>query len=338
MNLEALAIEMPASKNHPNRVPFRGVLTTVDLASDRPPAGARGHRVLLTKAGAEQALPSLIGMALDYTPAFDGHDSRRKAGIITSAEVVGSQLVVSGYLFARDFPDLMRELRAGSGRLGMSYELADARVRDVRAPVWTLDEATFTGAAILLKKKAAYENTSIELAANSAIRPSKPDIKPITEHQQHLENTMTHKQSEELINVTQRMAAAAEALGESIARLNAQHEELSVRVDKIVAALENGSDGGDDDDSEAILLKSRITELEAANADLREKASKLNNATIAANGRKTLPPMVTTLLAKSGVEVSDPMDAAALDAAMAPLSIEQRIAVKSQMAKAGLIS
>lgn len=338
MNIDALALQMPNVARHPNRVAFHGVLTTVDLASDRPPAGSRGHRVLLTKAAAEQALPSLIGMALDYTPAFDGHDSRRKVGIITSAEVVGNQLVVAGYLFARDFPELMRELRAGASRLGMSYELADARVRDVRSPVWTLDEATFTGAAILLKKKAAYENTSIELSAGVAKRSPAFDRQPITGTQKPLEKTMTQKQSEELINVTQRMAAAAEALSESITRLNAQHEEMSVRVDKIVAALETGAGnpGGDEDD-EAIILKSRVAELEAANADLREKASRLNTATIAANGRKTLPPLVSTLLAKSGVEVTDPMDAAALDAAMAPLSIEQRIAVKSQMAKAGLI-
>jgi len=318
MKLEALAVEMPNVTAHPNRVPFRGVLTTVDKASDRPPAGSRGHRVMLTKAAAEQALPSLIGMALDYTPQFDGHDSQRKAGIITSAEVIGSELVVAGYLFARDFPGLMRELRTNRGKLGLSYELADARVRDVRAAVWTLDEATFTGAAILLKKKAAYEDTSTELAATSETR---------------MERTMTQTQSDELINVTQRMASAADALSESITRLNAQHEELSVRVDKIVAALETG---GDEDD-EAILLKSRVAELEAANADLREKAAKLNTGTIAANGRKTLPPLVTSLLAKSGVEVTDQMDTAALDAAMAPLSIEQRIAVKSQMAKAGLI-
>ena len=148
---------------------------------------------------------------------------------------------------------------------------------------------------------------------------------------------MTHKQTEELMNVTQRMASAAEALSESIARLNAQHEDLSVRVDKIVAALENNGPG-DEDDAEAILLKSRVTELEVANAELREKAAKLNTATISANGRKTLPPLVSTLLAKSGVEVTDTMDAAVLDAAMSALSIEQRIAVKSQMAKAGLIS
>src|SRR5437588_5502714 len=75
-------------KKHPNRMPFRGVLTILDASSDRPPAGARGHRVVLTRAAAEAALPSLIGMAVDFTAGFDGHDARRKVGIITSAEIV----------------------------------------------------------------------------------------------------------------------------------------------------------------------------------------------------------------------------------------------------------
>jgi hypothetical protein len=44
--------------------------------------------------------------------------------------------------------------------MGMSYELADAHVADMRAPVWRLTRATFTGAAILLREKAAYRGTS----------------------------------------------------------------------------------------------------------------------------------------------------------------------------------
>jgi hypothetical protein len=44
--------------------------------------------------------------------------------------------------------------------MGMSYELADAQVADMRAPVWRLTRATFTGAAILLREKAAYRGTS----------------------------------------------------------------------------------------------------------------------------------------------------------------------------------
>ena len=205
LSLESMAIAMPAVTGHPNRVGFKGVLTIVDVASDKPPAGARGHRVLLMRSAAEAAIPSLLGMALDYAPAFDRHDVRRKVGVITRAEIVGRGIEVSGFLYARDFPEIVEEigkagkssfvdrpqtggalaaelrsagracrpspheLRAGSRvarpstSLGMSYEIADAQIQDVRASVWVLNKVTFTGAAILLREKAAYRATWIEL-------------------------------------------------------------------------------------------------------------------------------------------------------------------------------
>src|SRR5512135_1218183 len=85
----------PDRSPHPNRLPFRGVLTLVDVPSDQPPQGAREHRVLLTREAAEKALPSLLGMALDYAPAFDAHDAKRKVGIITSAELAESPVASS---------------------------------------------------------------------------------------------------------------------------------------------------------------------------------------------------------------------------------------------------
>ena len=57
MRLEAMAVKFPHVDGHPNRVAFEGVLTVVDAASDKAPAGARGHRVMLTKEAAEAALP-----------------------------------------------------------------------------------------------------------------------------------------------------------------------------------------------------------------------------------------------------------------------------------------
>jgi hypothetical protein len=48
--------------------------------------------------------------------------------------------------------------------MGMSYELANARVEDMRADVWKLVRVVFTGAAILLREKAAYRNTSFRMA------------------------------------------------------------------------------------------------------------------------------------------------------------------------------
>ena len=164
MKLEAMAVTIPAVAGHPNRIPFEGVLTLVDEPSDKAPSGARGHRVLLTRAAAMAALPSLLGMAVDYRPEWDGHDARRKCGLITEADVKGNRLCVSGYLYGRDFPEVAEQMRkAKGGVMGMSYELADAHVADMRAAVWTLTRATFTGAAILLREKAAYQNTTFQL-------------------------------------------------------------------------------------------------------------------------------------------------------------------------------
>ncbi len=185
LSLESMAIEMPTVFGHPNRVAFRGVLTFVDAASDKAPAGARGHRVLLTRAAAEAAIPSLLGMALDYSPRLDGHDTRRKIGVITRAEIVGREIGVAGFIYGRDFPEMVTEIgKADSSRrsvdgsvrpkyagegacltqgLGMSYEITDALVADIKANVWVLNRVTFTGAAVLRRDKAAYKSTWIEL-------------------------------------------------------------------------------------------------------------------------------------------------------------------------------
>lgn len=234
MEFESMAVAMPLVEGHPNRTNFGGVLTLVDVPSQRSPQGAHGHRVVLTRAVAEHALPSLIGMALDYAPSFDRHDMRCKVGVITKAEVVGRNLEIGGYLYAKDFPDVVREIgKAGKERihklagtadfkaqrfrvngvgegaslraslaeavagireltaeirhehpaennrivlraeaadagmgegLGMSYEVTDVDVVDRRARFWILTQATFTGAAILRRSKAAYQDTWIELS------------------------------------------------------------------------------------------------------------------------------------------------------------------------------
>jgi len=161
-----MAVTIPHVHAHPNRVPFEGVLTVVNAASDKAPSGARGHRVMLTREAVEKALPSLLGMAVDYRPGWDGHDARCKIGILTKADLSGRKLVVNGYLYARDFPDVAKQIESHApDALGMSYEIADARVEDIRAEIWKLTRVTFTGAAILLRDKAAYRETSFRMAS-----------------------------------------------------------------------------------------------------------------------------------------------------------------------------
>lgn len=250
IDLKSMAVAMPEVVGHPNRAAFSGVLTMVDVPSERSPSGAKGHLVVLTRRAAELALPSLLGMALDYSPTLDRHDVRRKVGVITRAEIVGRNLELGGHLFARDFPEIVEEiaksrpgsdgrpidsfrarlvkagvihaavdplryesraegsrlrasLRAAVGRirgltgmtrksavnsqelgetfyptiraetcaaagpsgLGLSYEVTGVEIADARARVWALSKVIFTGAAILRRDKAAYQNTWIELSS-----------------------------------------------------------------------------------------------------------------------------------------------------------------------------
>lgn len=163
MQFQAMSVKFPHVEGHPNRVPFEGVLTLVNAASDKAPAGARGHRVMLTSEAARKALPSLLGMAVDYKPGWDGHDAQRKIGLLTEADVIGQRLLVRGYLYARDFPEAAQAIQQRPEAMGMSYELANARVEDMRADVWKLTRVLFTGAAVLLREKAAYRNTSFRM-------------------------------------------------------------------------------------------------------------------------------------------------------------------------------
>jgi hypothetical protein len=134
IELKSMAVAMPEVAGHPNRAAFTGVLTVVDVPSQRAPDGAKGHLVVLTKRAAEAALPSLLGMALDYSPGLDRHDVRRKVGVITRAEIVGRNLELGGYLFARDFPEIVEEI--AKARPASSQKLSDPfRERLLRAGV-----------------------------------------------------------------------------------------------------------------------------------------------------------------------------------------------------------
>jgi hypothetical protein len=132
IELESMAIAMPEVVGHPNREAFCGVLTLVDVPSQRAPSGARGHQVVLTRAAAEAALPSLLGMALDYAPCYDRHDVQRKVGVITQAEVVGHTLEIGGYLFARDFPEVVKKIAASGRREGRAKAARQLSSKAVR--------------------------------------------------------------------------------------------------------------------------------------------------------------------------------------------------------------
>lgn len=142
---------------------------------------------------------------------------------------------------------------------------------------------------------------------------------------------MNEEMTQQLAATAERLANAAEALDRVLGRLDSQQEALNAKVDRIVAAVEERMDSGGhhaEDNHDTHTLQQRVTELEKTNNDLKAQAARL--------ARKTLPPLVTALLSKN-VEAGERLEAAALDKTLQSLTVDQRIAVKAEMARAGMI-
>ena len=130
---------------------------------------------------------------------------------------------------------------------------------------------------------------------------------------------------DELGSTVERLAAAALLLEQAVERLAQRQNDFALdaeaSIGRIVATVEGRREAE---------LEEKLASAEAQIAELKAAA------TVVTHGRKTLPVAMVNLLAKQGVTV-DSMEARAVDAALGSLSIEQRIAVKAQLMRAGLL-
>ena len=157
LSLYARSLDVPSSGA--NRLPFRGVLTRIDEPSNSAPHGSNGKRVLITMVAARNALDSLLGMAVNY--GFDDHKPQEKVGVIFGSEIIGNELHINGVIYAADFPEVAAQIQANKDMLGFSFEARDLFTNDANADPISIVDLSFTGAAILLKDKAAYKHTAI---------------------------------------------------------------------------------------------------------------------------------------------------------------------------------
>lgn len=121
----------------------------------------------------------------------------------------------------------------------------------------------------------------------------------------------------------ERIAAAANLLEQAMQRLAERQQESEMTIGRISATVEAA-------------IEERLQAAEAKIAQLEAEASAKTPGE-AANGRKTIPAGMVSILAKQGVTV-DSLEAGALDAALTGLSVEQRIAVKSQLLRTGMLA
>jgi hypothetical protein len=143
-----------------------------------------------------------------------------------------------------------------------------------------------------------------------------------------MEDTKDEAQKDPMGECAAQLSSAAQALERVIGKLEAQYEALNQKIDRIIATVEKQAE---EKSSEAAVAASaqdeQVIRLAKENRELRQRT-----------GRKTLPSAVNTLLAKSGVGEGVQVELGTLERALGALTIEQRIAVKAELARAGMIA
>lgn len=124
-----------------------------------------------------------------------------------------------------------------------------------------------------------------------------------------------------------RLESAVSLFERTLALLEERQSAVAGEVQKIVAAVENNQASARENELERKLedAEQRIAELQAQ----RESEAK--------PARRTVPATTAQFLAKQGLSTLDSVEAGALDAALTGLSLEQRIAVKAQLLRAGVL-
>jgi F0F1-type ATP synthase membrane subunit b/b' len=125
-----------------------------------------------------------------------------------------------------------------------------------------------------------------------------------------------------MVETMERLSAAAVALEQAVERMSARQESLAAEAEETVGRIV------------ATVETAREAELEKKLAEAEKKIAEMSAAAGASvsAGRKTVPGGVARMFAKDeGVEVG------AIDGALTSLSVEQRIAVKAALMRAGMV-
>ncbi len=123
--------------------------------------------------------------------------------------------------------------------------------------------------------------------------------------------------------IAERLEAATALLEKTLSWLEERQSVLSGEVERITATVEQSKREEE--------LAEKLAAAERELAEVKAASAVLNPL------RKTVPAATSEMLAKHGI-AEGPMDVRTLDAALAGLSLEQRIAVKSQLLRAGGIA
>jgi hypothetical protein len=125
--------------------------------------------------------------------------------------------------------------------------------------------------------------------------------------------------------IGERLEAATSLLERTLNWLEEKQGRLSGEVERISATVEQSR--------REVELADKLAVVERQLSELKGSAT----ATVVNPLRRTMPAATAEMLAKHGIG-DGPVNVRALDTALAGLSLEQRIAVKTQLLRAGAIA
>ena len=126
-------------------------------------------------------------------------------------------------------------------------------------------------------------------------------------------------------SIVERLEAATTLLERTLNWLEERQGALSGEVEKISATVEQSRRETE--------LAEKLAAVERELAEVKAAAAQ----NVVNPLRRTMPAATAEMLAKHGIG-EGPVDVRALDAALSGLSLEQRIAVKTQLLRAGAIA
>ena len=240
VTIHAMSLNVPDTPDHPNKHPFKGILTRIGKPSDAAPTGSGKKKVMITAEAAKKALPTLLGMAVDLKADLSGHDVKKKVGIITEATIKGDALWIEGFLYAADFPDEVARIKSEKDDLGFSWEVKNIYVKDTTADPLVITGCVFTGAAILYKDEAAY--TTTQLAAQAE------------------ENDMT----KEILDAINGLVAQVGTVTTSLEAVTGRLDKIEASQTETTAAMQAAKDHMDKIEPHAVALESCAAAMETA--------------------------------------------------------------------------
>lgn len=136
-----------------------------------------------------------------------------------------------------------------------------------------------------------------------------------------------------------RMETRLEAAASLLERTVALMEERTGEVGRIVAAVETrqASDREAELEQKLQAAEQQIAELRAQIEARPAAHTESHPHAQTSSARKTVPAEMTQFLSRQGITTLDSIEAGALDSALNGLSLEQRLAVKAQLLRAGAV-